>query len=216
MLLWRVDLTASRLWLLSAGPYLLSLSLWAYKLGSVINIICFSSDICHWNIIKILNYTIITVNVSGWSSPNKQQQSCSVSFCLLWVLVSQVCLNMFGSVSARHLWQERFLPSWYLVYSDWNNLRLVEIWNFPKSRYQCTLAGLFLALFKTRRCFPGGYKHLKTSESPTNWAEQGYGCKHRLVCAAASGANGWSLCHSSSVMNGMKGESRAKDTDTQW
>lgn len=146
MLLWGVDLTALRLWLLSAGPYLRSLSLWAYKLGSVINIICFSSDICHWNIIKLLNYSIITVNVSGWSSPNKQQQSCCVSFCLLWVLVSQVCLNMFGSVSARHLWQERFLPSCYLVYSDWNNLRLVEIWNFPKSRYQCTLAGFFFSI----------------------------------------------------------------------
>lgn len=133
---WLIRILDLRLLLLSAGLYLLSLSLWVYKLGSVINIICFSGDICHWNVIKILNYSIITVNLSGWSSPNKHQQSRSVSFCLLWVLVSKVCLNMVWiCLCSSSLTGERFLPSLYLVYCDWNNLRLVETLNFQKSRH---------------------------------------------------------------------------------
>lgn len=52
--------------------------------------------------------------------------------------------------------------------------------------------------------------------NPTSWEEQGYGCKHRLLWEGTPGVNGWSLCHSSSVMKGIKGESRARDMDTQW
>lgn len=47
----------------------------------------------------------------------------------------------------------------------------------------------------------------------TSCVEDGYGCKHRLGWAAAAGR---SLCHSSSVMKGMNGESRARDAETQW
>lgn len=50
---------------------------------------------------------------------------------------------------------------------------------------------------------------------PTNSVEEGYGCKQRLVWEAAPGLNCSSLCHSSSVMKGMKGDNRARDRDTQ-
>lgn len=50
----------------------------------------------------------------------------------------------------------------------------------------------------------------------TSWEGEGYGCRHRLSWAAAAGLHGSSLCHSSSVMKGMMGDSSVNDTDTQW
>lgn len=54
----------------------------------------------------------------------------------------------------------------------------------------------------------------------TSWEDEGYGCRHRLSWAhdddAAAGLHGSSLCHSSSVMKGMTGDSSVSATDTQW
>lgn len=96
---------------------------------------------------------------------------------------------------------------WYLRRSEQTFLSVNWIWTQVVKKEKCQ--GQFPKRYQLKSKMP-------ERRVPTSWEEQGYGCKHRVSWAAAPGRNGWSLCHSSSVMKGMNGESKARDRDTEW